>query len=179
MSYYRILVSDMEEKGFHLIIEANANALSNELSQAILAGCSYPSEQLSSFLLCNEQGVRSLEVIPDETFIDEHSIFPQIAMEQLTLEALLERQGGLQCLFLYDFIDEKGLCISVLDKIDGAVEILKVVAKKGDAPQIEALGDLGNFVVDEDEMEEEDQSESNEYCEEEFIDEEAYSNDLY
>lgn len=174
MPNYRLLISSNEDKSFRAIVVANGNDKTSKLMEALLQIGSYPEGLLCSFLICDENGIPILELLPDESFVDVDSGY-QKDMKDVSINELLSFDQEHYCFFIFDFLNERGLSIMVLDDKAPAEGTTSLIDITGTAPQLEDP-ENPDFLdstwdnIDDDFLEGDD-------FEEEFFDEENFSTD--
>ncbi|MBR2260522.1 MAG: hypothetical protein IJ916_02325 [Paludibacteraceae bacterium] len=131
MVYNLILKSD-EVEDFVREIEIDSEATFLDLHDAILASVNYSNDQMSSFVICDEDWEKETEITQIE--MDTASDVDSYIMESTRLDEFLNDEGQ-KLMFVFDYLNERSFFME-LKSIRTKVNLPKPVCKlkKGKAP---------------------------------------------
>lgn len=177
-AFYRILVSDNTQKGFKLFIALSPDDSAARLASIINAGCAFPQHLLCSFVLCDDEGVRLHELVPDASFLEE-SDPTKLDMEETSIGELeaMSMEGNL--IYLYDFLSEEGLSVNFIDLQEGTPPQNPILSIHGNPPTMLNEDDMINDTFGDGEDFDEDFNDEDLDVEDDmddFIDEDDFNN---
>lgn len=129
---YKITFSCEEGDNLRLSFEADSEATFLDLHKAILAAVRYPDDQMTSFFMCNDRWEKEQEVTLIE--MDGNFDYDNMTMEDTRLSDLMEEQGQ-RLIYIFDPMFERYFFGSLREIKSGNMDGVKLVEKKGKAPQ--------------------------------------------
>ena len=129
---YRINFSSEEGENFRLVFDADSDATFLELHEAILKAVNYTNDQMTSFFMCNDRWEKEQEVTLVE--MDRSFDYDNMVMESTRLSDLMEEQGQ-RLIYIFDPMFERYFFGSLKEIKPGQMTGVKLVEKKGKAPE--------------------------------------------
>ncbi len=129
---YRINFSSEEGENFRLVFDADSDATFLELHEAILKAVNYTNDQMTSFFMCNDRWEKEQEVTLVE--MDRSFDYDNMVMESTRLSDLMEEQGQ-RLIYIFDPMFERYFFGSLKEIKPGQMKGVKLVEKKGKAPE--------------------------------------------
>ncbi|MDY6122766.1 MAG: hypothetical protein SPI72_06850 [Porphyromonas sp.] len=138
---YRIILVCEEADNFRREIKINTSDTFADLHGAIMDCCGYSNKEMSSFVMCDEDWRKGVEITPipmkGESDSDEY------IMDETHLDELIEEEGQ-QMLFVFDMMSERSFFMKVVEIIPReSLDKPVCVFLQGEAPK-----QLSSFELD-------------------------------
>lgn len=129
---YKLALYSKEAADFKLEIEIAPTATFKELNDLIIKKLKYPSDQITSFFVCDDEWERLQEITLIE--MDCSSDEDSYVMDSTYLEEFLQDEGD-KMFFVYDNLSDKGFNIILREMKPGEIKKGKCVSMVGTAPK--------------------------------------------
>lgn len=130
---YRITFLSDEKDNFKRVFECDSYATFLDLHKAILASCSYPDDQMTSFFICNQSWEKEQEITLTE--MESSFEYDNMIMSDTHLEDLLEDEGQ-KLIYIFDPMFDRCFMGKLTKIIPGqSRDGIECVVSEGKAPK--------------------------------------------